>query len=277
MLRTIAKPTQPRRQRLRRALADMHDAQREQEAGQRGVLGWPRSPAIRFSAHLVATLPALTVSGVVPSRSSMRRFMSTKSSTLNPYRSAGVCTMSEIHQRFGEALAQTFDIHRATLGEMQQRLLALRRADQSARAAPGSLAPSSCESVRSHIPGTASASPRACVCRPDVRSSTTRTTSGITSPARRTITHIAHANVRRRATWSALCSVALVTVTRRPPAPAPVAPRGVAAPVRPIWISMASTSAWSVPARGTCAHDRPARRARDEAHHALAFVVVLSL
>src|SRR6185437_787393 len=51
-------------------------------------------PSTRFSAHLVATFPAFTVSGVVPSRSSARCFMSTKSSTVRRYRSAGVFTMS---------------------------------------------------------------------------------------------------------------------------------------------------------------------------------------
>ena len=40
-------------------------------------------PAIRFSAHLVAILPAFTVSGVVPSRSSARRFISRKSSSVS--------------------------------------------------------------------------------------------------------------------------------------------------------------------------------------------------
>ena len=67
----------------------------------------------------------------------------------------------------------------------------------------------------------------------------TRTTSGITSPARRTIT-VSPTRTSSRATWSALCSVALVTVT---PATCTGASRatGVAAPVRPIWISIAST------------------------------------
>src|SRR4249919_2185142 len=45
------------------------------------------------------------------------------------------------------------------------------------------------------------------------RSSITRTTSGITSPARRMVT-TSPLRTSRRATWSALCSVARVTVTR---------------------------------------------------------------
>ncbi len=67
----------------------------------------------------------------------------------------------------------------------------------------------------------------------------TATTSGITSPARRTMT-VSPMRTSKRAIWSALCKVALVTVT---PATCTGVRRatGVAAPVRPIWISMAST------------------------------------
>lgn len=67
----------------------------------------------------------------------------------------------------------------------------------------------------------------------------TATTSGITSPARRTMT-VSPMRTSKRAIWSALCKVTLVTVT---PATCTGVRRatGVAAPVRPIWISMAST------------------------------------
>lgn len=63
------------------------------------------------------------------------------------------------------------------------------------------------------------------------RSRMTLTTSGITSPARRTIT-LSPTRTSRRAIWSALCNVALDTIT---PATATGASRatGVAAPVRP--------------------------------------------
>ncbi|KAG1077978.1 hypothetical protein G6F40_016903 [Rhizopus arrhizus] len=67
----------------------------------------------------------------------------------------------------------------------------------------------------------------------------TLTTSGLTSPARRTIT-LSPTRTSSRAIWAALCRVALDTIT---PATATGASRatGVAAPVRPIWISIAST------------------------------------
>ena len=71
-------------------------------------------------------------------------------------------------------------------------------------------------------------------------SGTTRAISGITSPARRTIT-VSPMRTSRRAIWSALCKVALVTTT-----PATCTGRsratGVAAPVRPIWMSMPSST-----------------------------------
>ncbi|MNT73168.1 hypothetical protein D3C72_2118420 [compost metagenome] len=71
------------------------------------------------------------------------------------------------------------------------------------------------------------------------RSAITLTTSGMTSPARRTIT-VSPTRTSRRSIWSALCRVALETIT---PATATGFSRatGVAAPVRPIWISIAST------------------------------------
>ena len=87
-----------------------------------------------------------------------------------------------------------------------------------------------------------------------------RTTSGITSPARRTIT-VSPTRTSRRATWSALCSVALVTVT---PATCTGASRatGVIAPVRPTCTSIASHRGGLLPAPGTCARSPSAARAR---------------
>ncbi len=73
-----------------------------------------------------------------------------------------------------------------------------------------------------------------------LRSSMTRTTSGITSPARRTIT-VSPSRTSSRAIWSALCKVALVTVT---PATCTGSSRatGVTAPVRPICTSIARST-----------------------------------
>jgi hypothetical protein len=73
------------------------------------------------------------------------------------------------------------------------------------------------------------------------RSATTPTTSGMTSPARRTITVSPMHSPPLRATSSALCKVALVTVT--PPTNTGFSrATGVSAPVRPTWMSIASTT-----------------------------------
>ena len=82
-------------------------------------------------------------------------------------------------------------------------------------------------------------------------SGTTRTTSGITSPARRTITVSPMCTSLRR-TSSSLCSVALVTVT--PPTNTGASrATGVIAPVRPTWTSMPSTSVAISSAGNLCA------------------------
>jgi hypothetical protein len=88
---------------------------------------------------------------------------------------------------------------------------------------------------------------------------TTATTSGMTSPARRTIT-VSPTRASRRATWSALCSVALVTTT---PATLTGASRatGVIAPVRPTCTSM-RLQAVGLFLRREFVRQRPARRAR---------------
>ncbi len=80
---------------------------------------------------------------------------------------------------------------------------------------------------------------------------TTRTTSGITSPARRTIT-VSPTCTSLRRTSSSLWSVALVTVT--PPTNTGFSrATGVSAPVRPTWTSMASTSVAISSAGNLCA------------------------
>ena len=71
------------------------------------------------------------------------------------------------------------------------------------------------------------------------RSGSAETTSGMTSPARRTIT-VSPTRMSLRAISIKLCSVALVTVTP-PTNTGSKRATGVTAPVRPICTSMAST------------------------------------
>ncbi len=91
------------------------------------------------------------------------------------------------------------------------------------------------------------------------RSCTTRTTSGITSPARRTTT-VSPTRTSLRRTSSSLCSVALVTVT--PPTNTGASrATGVIAPVRPTWTSMPATTVVVSSAGNLCAIAK--RGARD--------------
>ena len=99
------------------------------------------------------------------------------------------------------------------------------------------------------------------------RSSTTFSTWGITSPARRIIT-VSPTRMSLRRISSSLWRVALVTVT-----PATLTGRslatGVSAPVRPTWTSMASSSVisswagnfWAIAQRGA-RETNPRRRCR---------------
>ena len=80
---------------------------------------------------------------------------------------------------------------------------------------------------------------------------TTCTTSGITSPARRTIT-VSPLRTSSRATWSALCRVARVTVTP-PTCTGRISAQGVTAPVRPTLTSIDSTTVVCSCAGNLCA------------------------
>ncbi|MNT11470.1 hypothetical protein D3C72_1463520 [compost metagenome] len=82
-------------------------------------------------------------------------------------------------------------------------------------------------------------------------SSTTLSTSGITSPARRTTT-VSPTRTSLRRTSSSLCKVAFVTVTPPTETGARRA-TGVMAPVRPTWISMPSTCVSASSAGNLCA------------------------
>ena len=79
-----------------------------------------------------------------------------------------------------------------------------------------------------------------------LRSKTTETTSGMTSPARRTTT-VSPTRTSLRRTSSSLWSVALVTVTP-PTSTGDSRATGVIAPVRPTWTSIPKTvviSSWA--------------------------------
>ena len=96
---------------------------------------------------------------------------------------------------------------------------------------------------------------------------TAATTSGMTSPARRTIT-VSPTRTSLRSISSWLCSVALVTVT--PPTNTGASrATGVSAPVRPDLHLDASSTVVSCFLRRIFVRHRPARLARDKAEFAL--------
>ena len=103
------------------------------------------------------------------------------------------------------------------------------------------------------------------------RSATTPTTSGITSPARRTIT-VSPMRTSLRWISSSLCSVALLTVVPPTNTGSSLA-TGVSLPVRPTWMSM-PRSTRRLLLRRVLVRDRPARLARDEAEPLLQLAVV---
>ena len=90
-----------------------------------------------------------------------------------------------IDQLIHQPLAQPLDIHRAARSEMQDGLLALRGAEQAGRTAAAA-SPSMRSTCDSHT-GHASGMSKTCVSAGRL-SISTRTTSGMTSPARRTTT-----------------------------------------------------------------------------------------
>ncbi len=139
-----------------------------------------------------------------------------------------------VHQLVDQLLAQALDVHRAALGEVQQGLLALGGAEQAAGAAVVGFAllahglAAADRAVRGHGEGRAARASGSAGLR---RGGTTPTTSGMTSPARRTIT-VSPTRTSLRSTSSSLCRVALVTVT--PPTNTGASrATGVSLPVRP--------------------------------------------
>jgi hypothetical protein len=110
-----------------------------------------------------------------------------------------------LDQLVDQLVAEALDVHRAARREMQQRLLALRAADEPAGAArrASSSSRSTCEPQTGHFVGITNSRSL-----PVRFSAITRTTSGITSPARRTTT-VSPIRTSLRRTSSSLCSVAL--------------------------------------------------------------------
>ena len=155
-----------------------------------------------------------------------------------------------------ELLAQPFDVHRAPRRVVQDRLLALRRAVEAPRAAVHRFAFDALDfgiahrTARRHL--ELAASGRRC-------STSTRATSGITSPARRTMT-VSPTRTSLARTWSRLCSVALVTVTPPTKTGSSLA-TGVSAPVRPTCTSMAATVLVASSAGNLCATAKRGARA----------------
>ena len=176
---------------------------------------------------------------------------------------------ARVDQLIDELVAQALDVHRAPAREMQQRLLALRGTEEAAGAARDRLV-GKAHDRGAALRAMASASrtrgrPRAASRDDD------RRTSGITSPARRTIT-VSPMRTSLRRISSSLCSVALVTVTP-PTNTGSSRATGVMAPVRPTCTSM-PTSSVCISSGGKLVRDRPARLARDEAELALQREVV---
>ena len=101
------------------------------------------------------------------------------------------------------------DVHRPPAGEVEQPLESLRRAAALVRAPPVGLALVADERRAARGAGRRERPLPALFCR---FASTGPTTSGITSPARRTIT-VSPSRTSLRRTSSSLCSVAYVTVT----------------------------------------------------------------
>ena len=149
---------------------------------------------------------------------------------------------------------------RAARGEVQQRLLALRRAEEPAGAArdrlvlvrgrPPSRTPGTCRASRTSRAFVRGAVPR--TTRDDLRDHV----AGAAHDDR-----VADFQMSLRRISSSLCSVALVTVS--PPTNTGFSrATGVSAPVRPTWTSMSCELGGRLLAPGTCARPPSAARAR---------------
>ena len=168
--------------------------------------------------------------------------------------SAGECSQPSSMNSAIALLAQPLDVERPARHEMPQPLEPLRRADQAAGAADVDLAFLG-DRLATGIPGNGRGRRRRARFSSRVRFSTT---CGMTSPARWMRTR---SPTRRpsRAISSRLCSVTLATIT--PPTPTGFSrPTGVSLPVRPTWMSIASSVVSAFSAGNLCA--RPQRGAR---------------
>ena len=150
---------------------------------------------------------------------------------------AGVLEQAGVDELADALLAETLDVHRAAAREVHDALHALRRAvDVDAVVVGLALEP---HERLSRTPGTSSGTStrRAALA---ASASTGPTTSGITSPALRTIT-VSPGRTSLRATSSSLCSVASPTV-EPPTNTGSSTANGVARPVRPMLTMMSRSS-----------------------------------
>ena len=128
------------------------------------------------------------------------------------------------------SLAEPLDVHRAAAGEVDDALA--RWTGQSGWVQNVSLSPSSSRE-RARAAGTGRSSGTPTASSPSGRSASTGpTTSGMTSPALRTMT-VSPGRTSLACTWSSLCSVASPTVDPPTNTGSSMA-NGVAFPVRPI-------------------------------------------
>ena len=165
-----------------------------------------------------------------------------------------------IDQLVDDLVAQAFDVHRAAAGEVQQAPACAARRRTGRRCSGGRCRPSRA-ARRCRTPGRRAACGSSAR-RPARAPGTRPTTSGITSPARRTIT-VSPTRTPLRRSSNTLCSVALLTVVPPTNTGSSLA-TGVSLPVRPTWMSM-PRSVRHLLLRRVLVRHRPARLARDEA------------
>ncbi len=234
------------RQVLRRRFADMPDSEREDEAGERRVL----APVDRGDARWRPTSPPSVPAPASVGGPSRRRRPACARGRRRPAGRRACRPGPRCPSRGGRRNAAVPAC--AARGRRGRRCSA-RSASSGSR--------TTAEPHSGHSPASRTPARRAGAFR-----ATTRTTSGITSPARRTMT-VSPMRTSLRRTSSSLCSVALVTVT--PPTKTGFSrATGVIAPVRPTCTSMPITSVAISSAGNLCATAQRGSR-RHEAQLAL--------
>jgi hypothetical protein len=227
-------------------LADLADAQGVQEARQRGLLA--RSSA---ATRLAALLSAMRSSAAAWPRPACTARAACGSGRRRPAGRPACRPGLRCPSRAGRQSAAG--------------LLALRGAEQAAAAAVVHAAALAQRRAAAHraLPRHAEVGHVGRAGWPGTRP----TTSGITSPARRTIT-VSPTRTPLRRSSNRLCSVALLTVVPPTNTGSSLA-TGVSLPVRPTWISMSQRGHLLL--RRVLVRHRPARLARHEAQALLQF------